>query len=332
MLAVGVGPFLASASQVEQPPGHHPKIALISVIGCLDDEHIQTLRALGDVTVLGPLSEKQALDTLKGIDIVVASPYAVPLNKTVLESTDTLKLLVSDTTGLDRVDLAAASGKGIRVANVPNYSTDAVAEFTFGLLLAGIRHIPQAEATERHGQFETPKSDLKYVGFELAGKTLGVVGLGSIGIRVAEIGRGFGMNVIAWDRSPKKVDGITQLSLEQVLSQSDVVSLNLALNKDTAGIVNAAHLRLMKPTAILVNMARAELVDETALYDALHDGKIAGAALDVLTVMDVSNPLLTLDNVIVSPHLAYDTRESQFRCAESVVATVRNFIAGTPKT
>jgi len=246
MLAVGVGPFLASASQVEQPPGHHPKIALISVIGCLDDEHIQTLRALGDVTVLGPLSEKQALDTLKGIDIVVASPYAVPLNKTVLESTDTLKLLVSDTTGLDRVDLAAASGKGIRVANVPNYSTDAVAEFTFGLLLAGIRHIPQAEATERHGQFETPKSDLKYVGFELAGKTLGVVGLGSIGIRVAEIGR--------------------------------------------------------------------------------------GAALDVLTVMDVSNPLLTLDNVIVSPHLAYDTRESQFRCAESVVATVRNFIAGTPKT
>ena len=172
----------------------------------------------------------------------------------------------------------------------------------------------------------TPQFDEKLMGFELSGKTLGVIGLGRIGTRVAEIARAFGMKTIAWDRRTKSVDGVTQVTLEELLAQSDVVSLHLALSKETAGILTPARLRLMKPTAVLVNTARGELIDEQALYSALHEGRLAAAGLDTVSGTEPSNPLLKLNNVVLSPHVAYHSRESQARCAESVVQAVRAYI------
>ena len=215
------------------------------------------------------------------------------------------------------------------VANVPGYSTEAVAEHTFALMLAVIRRIPAADAAVRHGQFATREGDSSF-GFDLAGKTLGIVGLGRIGTRVAEIARGFGMKVLAWDRGTKIVDGVTQVALEQLLAQSDIVSLHLPLASDTENFLSAARLRLMKPTAVLINTARGKLVDEHALYEALRSGVIAGAGLDVLSEMDTSNPLLTLPNVVFSPHSAYNTRESSRTRGDFIVATVRAFVAGSP--
>jgi phosphoglycerate dehydrogenase-like enzyme len=273
-------------------------------------------------------SEGASLERLQGAEIAIANPYVTPLNHQVLDSAAALKLVVLTITGFDRVDMDTASLKGIRVVNSPDYSTEAVAEDAFALMLAAIRHIPKGDAAVRRGQLMVSPGDETLVGFELAGKTLGVVGLGRIGTRVAEIARGFGMRILAWDRSDKHVDGVVQVPLEQLLSQSDVVSLHLALTKDTADILSASRLRLMKPTAVLVNTARGELVDSGALYDALREGRLAAAGLDVIDGSDASKPLLTLDNVVLSPHAAYHSRESRLRCAESVVQAVRTYVAG----
>jgi phosphoglycerate dehydrogenase-like enzyme len=297
LLAISIA---APPSWAAPAPSRRPHIALIGVAGCVDEAHAQALREMGTLTAYGPMDEQKAIESLKGSDIAIASPYTVPLTRTVLESTDKLKLLVLSITGFDRVDMDAANGKGIRVVNMTDYSSEAVAEDTIGLMLAAIRHIPQAD----------------------------VAVLGRIGTRVAEIARGFGMKVIAWDHVAKSVDGVTQVSLEQLLAQSDVISLHLALNHETAGILGKARMQLLKPTAVLVNTARSELVDESALYAALHEGRLAGAALDVVTDTTPANPLLTLDNVVLSPHVGYHSRESRVRCADGVVKSVADYLAG----
>jgi phosphoglycerate dehydrogenase-like enzyme len=308
-----------------------PQIAVLGAAGCIDDAHLQTLRTLGSVAVLDRRSfnEGEAIEMLRGVTIAIANPYVLPLTQPVLENADSLKLVVLPITGFDRIDLDTASRKGIKVVNSPDYSLEAVAEDAVALMLAVSRHIPEADAAVRQGQLMTPPPENKLVGFELSGKTLGVVGLGRIGARVAEIARGFGMKTIAWDRNPKNVEGVTQVPLEELLAQSDVISLHLALTKDTAGILTAARLRLMKPTAVLINTARAELVDEPALYSALQEGRLAAAGLDVVSSAEPSNPLLKLNNVVLSPHLGFHSRESRTRCADSVVQAVQAYVAGS---
>jgi phosphoglycerate dehydrogenase-like enzyme len=328
---------LASQMTTAAPPPTHPKsgqprIAVLGAPGCMDDAHLQMLRALGPVTAAldrRSFSESEAIDLLKGATITIANPYILPLTGPVLESAESLKLVVLPITGFDRVDLEIASRKGIRVVNSPDYSSEAVAEDAIALMLAVSRHVPEADSALRNGQLMTSPAEDKLLGFELSGKTLGVVGLGRIGARVAEIARGFGMKIIAWDRNPKNIEGVTQVPLEELLAQSDIVSLHLSLSKDTAGILNAARLRLMKPTAVLVNTARAELVDEQALYSALHEGRLAAAGLDVVSTAEASNPLLKLNNVVLSPHVGFHSRESRARCADSVVQAVQSYVAGS---
>ena len=315
-----------AAAAPPQPPA--PRIAVLYAKGCVDDDHLQMLRSLGSVSVADDVpGEPEAIERIRGQTIVIANPYRVPLTRPVFAAADSLKLVVLTITGFDRVDLDAASARGVRVVNMPDYSTEAVAEHTFALMLAAVRHIPQADAAVRHGQFATAPPEDGLLGFELAGRTLGVVGLGRIGLRVAQIAQGFGMRTIAWDRSDKGVAGVPQVPLEQLLAQSDVVTLHVALTKETAGLLSASRLRLMKPAGVLVNTARAELIDEGALYEALRGGRLAAAGLDLVGVQDASNPLLRLDNVVLSPHSAYHTRESRVRCAAAVVAAVRGYLA-----
>jgi glycerate dehydrogenase len=287
---------------------------------------IAALKALGEVQVYGPSTEAEVVARLRGVNILIGNPYDMQMNANLFASSAALKLVVVTITGLDLVDMEAANRAHVQVVNSPDYSTEAVAEQTFALMLAAIRHIPKGDAAVRKGQFAVLPIDNTLVGTELAGKTLGVVGLGRIGTRVAEIARAFGMKVIGWDRKDKNVDGVTQVPLEQLLSQSDVVSLNLALTRETTRILSAARLQLMKPTAVVVNTAPGELIDEEALFSELRDGKIAAAGLDILTAQNASNPLLGLANVVLAPHSAYHSRESRVRCADSVLNTVQAFV------
>ena len=185
------------------------------------EQHLNTLRALGDVVIYkNTNNEEEAIKRLKGVDIAIAAYYTTPLNKKVLESTDALKLLVVNSTGYDGVDTIVAKNRGILVANTPGYATEAVAEHAVALMLAISKKILTRDATMRQSPFKINPANQKhkkYLGFNLQGKTLGIVGLGSIGLRVAQIGMSFGMKVLAYNRSKKNIEGVRQTSLEGLL-------------------------------------------------------------------------------------------------------------------
>lgn len=307
------------------------KIAVLNE-SFLKESHVKTLSSLGDLVIYSSTStEEKAIEQLKGVDIAISDQYIAPLNKRVLENSPSLKLLVINSTGFDLVDIATAKSKGICVANVPGFSTEAVAEQAILLMLAVNRKLIQTDTMMRQKPFQIDPADKeqkKYLGFNLQGKTLGVIGFGSIGSRVAQIGIGFGMKVLVFNRSKKNVEGIEQVSLEELLRESDVVSLHLPLTSETKNLITMEQLQMMKPTAILINTARGNIVDESALVYMLESHKIAGAGLDMIVEWKESNPLLKLDNVVLSPHSAFFTNESLENCADIIVANVKSFIEG----
>lgn len=251
-----------------------------------NESHLNALRVLGDLIIYeNTYTEEKMIERLKGVEIAIADCQIVPLNKKVLESTDALKFIAIKSIGYDLVDIATAKAKGIRVANVPGSSTEAVAEHSIALIIAVCKKIPAGDAMMRKAPFQIDQANQehrKYLGFNLYGKTIGILGLGNIGLRVAQIGMGFGMKVFAFNRSKKNVAGVKQVSLEKLLKESDIVSLHLPLTPETENLITAERLQTMKPTAVLINTARGKIVDEKALYDTLQSHKIAGAGLDVI--------------------------------------------------
>jgi glycerate dehydrogenase len=235
-------------------------------------------------------------------------------------------------TGHDVVDSAAARDRGVPVCNVPEYGTANVVQATFALLLELTNRTGHYDATVRAGRW-TACPDFCYQAgdlVELAGLALGIVGYGRIGQGVAAVGRAFGMRILAHRRShagPEHVD------LDRLFAESDVVSLHCPLTPETKELVNARRLALMKPTAFLVNTARGAIVDEAALAAALDAGRIAGAAVDVLTVEPPppSNPLLAARNCVITPHIAWATRSARKRLIAMTAANLRAFAAGTPQ-
>jgi glycerate dehydrogenase len=236
-------------------------------------------------------------------------------------------------TGYNVVDVAAARARGIPVCNVPEYGTPNVAQATFALLLELTNRVGRHAELVRAGRWSSCPDFCFWEGelVELAGLTLGIVGYGRIGRAVATIGRAFGMRILAWRRSPG--DDPECVGLDRLLRESDVVSLHCPLTAETERLVNAATLATMKPTAFLVNTARGSLVDEAALAAALDAGRLAGAALDVLAVEPppASNPLLAARNCIITPHVAWATREARRRLIEITADNVRAFAAGAPR-
>jgi D-3-phosphoglycerate dehydrogenase / 2-oxoglutarate reductase len=213
-------------------------------------------------------------------------------------------------TGVDHIDVAAASAKGIYVGNAPGSNNNAVAELTVGLIIGAARYIPQAHSSVLQQGW------LRRVGSEVAGKTVGIVGLGCIGKRVIELLGGFGVDCLAHDPYPDIEFAsrwrVRYVGLDELLAQADVVSLHLPLLPATAGLIGARQLGLMKPTAIIVNTARGALIDEQALYQALRDGQIAGAALDAFAgePLAADSPLRSLNNIILTPHIAASSAEA----------------------
>ena len=264
------------------------------------------LQAAGVETVFnrwhGNRTEDELIAILQGMDGVVAG--LDPFTARVIGSSDRLKVIARTGVGYDAVDVPAATERGIAVCSNPGVNKRSVAEYAMGLILACSRKLYENLSVVRAGGFE------RHQGVELSGRTLGIMGLGSIGKEVAKRASGFDMKILAYDvykdEAFAEKYGVTYVPLEQLLAQSDFVTLHLFLDSTTRHLINAERLSLMKPTAYLVNTARGGIVDQEALYQALKEKKIAGAALDVFEnePLEADSPLRTLYNAYLSPHVA----------------------------
>ncbi|KAF5053729.1 Glycerate dehydrogenase [anaerobic digester metagenome] len=263
----------------------------------------------------------------KDADIIAVSN--LPLNKEVIEGCKNLKMLAVAFTGVDHIAMDACRERNIVVSNCAGYSNAAVSDLVFGLLISLYRNIiPCNEVVRKAGT----KDGL--VGFELEGKKFGVVGTGAIGSRVASIAKAFGCEVYAYSRTVKEIEGVNFVDLDTLLSTCDVVSLHVPLNNATKGLINSEKLSLMKKNAVLINTARGPVVDSQALADALNQGKIAGACVDVFEVeppVAEDHPLLSAKNLIATPHIAFASKEALVKRAVIVFDNVKAFLAGKPQ-
>jgi D-3-phosphoglycerate dehydrogenase len=286
---------------------------------------VELLREQFEVDVDGDLP----LDERIGDYDAIVIRSATKLTADVLERADRLKVIGRAGVGVDNVDVDAATRRGIVVANAPESTVVSAAEHAVGLLVALARHIPQAHASLKQGRWERSS----YGGIELEGKTLGVLGFGRIGQQVARRAVGLGMDVVAHDPFVAKDRfrelGVTRVETEDaVLAAADFLTLHLPLSDETRGSIDSDALAKMRPGARLINAARGELVDEDALLGALRSGHLAGAALDVFSTEPYSGPLLELDSVVVTPHLAASTEEAQDRAGVIVAEQVAAALAG----
>lgn len=300
----------------------------------ISDAFERRLKKLGEVQHYKDTdTEEKAIARVKDADIIITGMFTCPITRKVLDAANNLKLIALNTTGFDKVDLDYAKKLGIKVANCPGFATDSVAEQAIALAFAAGRRIVPLDKMFRQEPFEIipdHPSHAEHIGFTFRGKALGVVGLGAIGHRIAEIGQGMGMKVIAYDRTKKKIAGITFASLDKVMAQSDIVVVAVALNKETERLINKKNISKMKKHAILVNIARDKVVDTSDLYEALAKKAIFGAGLDVVSLED-DRRLLKLDNVVFTPHSAWFTKEALTNLEYIIVDNVESFVKGKGK-
>ena len=273
-----------------------------------------------------PGSEDELIARIRDAEAVICVRASTRFTDRVFAACPALRLVSLWGTGTDNVDLEAAARRGVAVTNTPEVAADSIAEHCLALMLAVARRIPAVDAATRRGDWPSATS------VQLMGKTLGVVGLGAIGRRLARLGIAIGMQVLTWTFHPKPELGFDHHSLERVLHDSDVVSLHVRLTPETRHMIGRAELAAMKPTAILINTARGAVVDEEALVEALREGRIAGAGLDVYETepLPAGHPLAALPNVVLTPHAAGNTREAVEAGLRMAIRNVENFFAGSP--
>jgi glyoxylate reductase len=252
-----------------------------------------------------------------------------PVDGALLTASPALRVVSSCSVGVDHVDLAAATARGIPVGHTPGVLTETTADLAFALLLAAARRVAEADRFVRAGGWRPEQSwepDL-LLGRDVHGATLGLVGLGPIGRAVARRAAGFGMRVLGWSRTRRELPGVVWAELPELLASADFVSLHLALVPETRRLIGRTELAAMRPGAILVNTARGGLVDESALVEALRSGPLAAAALDVfeLEPLPATSPLLRLENVVFTPHVGSASLATRARMAE---LAVENLLAG----
>jgi D-3-phosphoglycerate dehydrogenase len=291
---------------------------------------LDILRQRLPVDIRTGLTEDQLVGTIGSYQaLVVRSGTTVTAR--VIEAADQLQVIGRAGVGVDNIDVDVATQRGILVVNAPDGNTIAAAEHTIAMMMALARHIPRADCSLRTGHWERRQ----FLGVEVTGKTLGVVGLGRIGREVVRRGRGLQMDVLAYDpyisNEQAQRLGIRICDLEKLLRGSDFVSVHVPLTEDTRGMIGPHELELLKPTAFLINCARGGIVDEVALHSALEAGQLAGAALDVFVEEPpFDNPLTTHPKVIVTPHLGASTREAQVAVAVDVAHQILDVLDGRP--
>lgn len=262
----------------------------------------------------------------KDADIIMVAN--LPMNEEVILGCHNLKLLAVAFTGLDHIAMEACRAKGITVCNCAGYSNAAVSDLVFGMLITLYRNVIPCNERVRVGG---TKDGL--IGMELEGKKFGVIGTGAIGSRVANIASAFGCEVYAYSRTKKELPNVTYVSLEELLSHCDIVSLHVPLSEETRGLINRDRLALMKKTSVLINTARGPVVDSEALEEALNEGKIAGACVDVFEMeppVPQEHPLLHAKNLIATPHIAFATKEALVKRAIINLNNVKYWLEGNP--
>lgn len=251
------------------------------------------------------------------------------IDAALLDGCPRLRAISSCSAGLDHVDLEAATVRGIPVGHTPGILTETTADLAFGLLLAAARRIPEADRFVRDGgwTWERRWDPEGFLGRDVHGATLGIIGLGAIGQALAARARGFGMRVLGWSRTPRHLDGVEAVSLADLLAAADFVTIHLALSSETRGLIDASALSGMREGAILVNTARGGIVDEAALAEALRSGRLAGAALDVFArePLESDSPLLEAPNLLLTPHIGSASLATRSRMA---ALAVDNLLAG----
>jgi glycerate dehydrogenase len=294
------------------------------------------LNQFGEVTLWQKTeSEAQAIERISDHEIVLVNK--VPITENILNACPNIKLICVQATGYNIVDTAACARRGIPVCNVPDYGTAAVAQFTLALMLELCHRIGHHDSVVHQGKWCASKTFCFWdtPQMELGGKTLGIIGFGRIGQAVAKLAQAFGMHVIAYSRTETEEGRAVApyVDLDTLLRESDFISLHCPLTAANTQIVNEEFLSKMKPGAFLVNTARGGLLDEQAVAEALSSGKLAGAALDVVSEepMKEYNPLLTAPNCIITPHIAWAPKESRQRLLDCCVENILAFLAGKPQ-
>lgn len=263
----------------------------------------------------------------KDADIIVEAN--LPLNAEVIKGFENCKLLSVAFTGIDHVAVDACKEKGIMICNCSGYSNAAVSDLVFGMLISMYRYISKCDEAVRNG-----KTKDGLVGFELEGKKFGIVGTGAIGMNVAKVAQAFGCDVYAYSRTIKEGTGIKYVSLDELMSTCDIISLHVPSNAETKHMINKEKIALMKKNAVLINLARGPVLDSQALADALNEERIAGACIDVFEMeppIPSDHPLLNCKNTLLTPHVAFATKEAMVKRAYIVFDNVVKFLDGTPQ-
>ena len=296
----------------------------------LDDIDFSCLAQFGEYVAYRISTEEEAIERAAGADVIVCSK--VPMTRRLMDALPDLKMIAVIATGCNNVDLEAATEKGIRVTNVAGYAANTVPQHTFALILNLATNVWKYHLDIMDGEWERTWGFglLTYRSFELAGKTLGIIGLGCIGSGVARIAEGFLMNVLANDIRDSRDSGYDNTDLDTLLCESDIVTIHCPLTELSRDMIDAAAVAKMKSTALLINTARGGIVDEQALADALNSDRIAGAGFDVLSVEPPrdGNVLLGARNIMISGHTAWSAVEARQKLVDETAENIRAFSEG----
>lgn len=298
------------------------------------DVDMSEIDQLGEVTVYSATTVENAVEHIGDADIIIANK--LPLNAETLKEAKNLKFVAQTATGTNNVDFAYTNSRGIKVANVPSYSTDSVAQHTFALLLYLVEKMRFFDDYVKNGTYSKSScfSCLEMIYPEIAGKTWGIIGMGAIGQKVAQIATVFGCKVICYSASGRKYEmPYEQVDFDTLLAQSDILSVHAPLNEHTKDLMNYDAFCKMKESAYFINVGRGPIVVEEDLARALEENQIRAAGLDVLCVepMPIDNPLLKFKDsskIMITPHVAWATSEARQRCVDVVTENIRAFLHG----
>ncbi|WP_302177667.1 NAD(P)-dependent oxidoreductase [Megamonas funiformis] len=309
------------------------KIAIIEPLG-IDEKAVEKLKQdfLPENIELvyynsAPQDDEEKIKRSEDADIVMLAN--MPLRKNVLEKCSKLKMISVAFTGVDHIDIDYCKANDIMVCNCSGYANEAVCELVFGMVVDLYRNIFAADEAVRTGKTKVGLSQ-----FELCGKKFGIIGAGAIGLKVANVAKAFGCDVYVYSRTPKDIDGIKFVSLDDLLSICDVVSVHVPLTKQTKDLINAENITKMKPTSLLINTARGPVVNAKALADALKNNIIAGAGVDVFDnepPIAMDNPLLNAPNVVLTPHIGFATKEAMEKRAVIAFTNINKYLMGKPQ-
>ncbi|MEO8569318.1 MAG: D-2-hydroxyacid dehydrogenase [Ginsengibacter sp.] len=295
----------------------------------------KSLQQLGDVVIYERTPADKILERSKDAEVLLTNK--APLEGVILEQLSSLKYIGVTATGYNIIDTTVAKRKGITVTNVPGYGTESVAQLTFALLLELCHHVQHHSDAVRAGKWSR-SPDFSFWNFpliELSGKTMGIIGLGNIGQKVADIATAFGMHIIATGRTrndQSKRSNFQWVEISELLGNSDVVSIHCPLTPETKGLINKESIKKMKRSAFLLNTSRGQIIVDGDLAEALNNDVIAGAGIDVLSVEPPpeNNPLFKAKNCIITPHIAWATKEARQTLMNITVKNLEEFIAGRP--